>query len=155
MMPVPRVTVIVDTSGSMDEQDLGLALGIISKVLKSLPNRDGVKVLCGDCVLHTAAKVFDPKMIELRGGGGTDMTLMIEDAVKERPARELILNSTQTRRDWLAGSRLANPRRCLSDAEGEFALSRAQMDQESPSELTDFRHPAVMCGGDSVTVPEL
>ena len=36
--PIPRVTVIVDTSGSMGQSDLALALGVIGNSLRSLPD---------------------------------------------------------------------------------------------------------------------
>ena len=39
--PLPRITAIVDTSGSMRADDLGLALGMIRKVLNSFRIRDG------------------------------------------------------------------------------------------------------------------
>jgi predicted metal-dependent peptidase len=42
---VPKITVVVDSSGSMDADDIGLALGLIGKVLNCLRLRDGVRVI--------------------------------------------------------------------------------------------------------------
>ena len=41
--PIPRVTVIVDTSGSMEQSDLALALGVIGNALRRCP----IRVACG------------------------------------------------------------------------------------------------------------
>lgn len=120
MAPVPRISVIIDTSGSMGDQDLGLALGIIGKVLKSLPNRDGVRVLCGDAELQTASKVFTPKTIDLKGGGGTDMGELIKQAAAEKPAPQLILVATDGITPWPA-ERLPMPVvACLTRAENQY-----------------------------------
>jgi hypothetical protein len=100
--PVPRITLLIDTSGSMDQRDLGLALGLVGKVLKSLPNRDGLRVLCGDEQRQTAAQVFDPKRIELRGGGGTDMAVLIGEAAREIPRPQLIVVVTDGLTPWPA-----------------------------------------------------
>ena len=86
--PIPRVTVIVDTSGSMEEGDLALALGVIGNALRSLPDPRGLRVLAGDTAVACAKNVFRPEQIELSGGGGTDMSAMILAACEERPAAQ-------------------------------------------------------------------
>jgi predicted metal-dependent peptidase len=91
---VPRVLVVIDTSGSMGRDDLGLAAGLIAKVLSGLRLRDGVRVLVGDTCVQKASKVFDPKKIEVMGGGGTDMAAVIEQAAEEKPAPDVILVAT-------------------------------------------------------------
>ncbi len=98
--PVPRVTVIADTSGSMERSDLTLALGVIANVFKSLPDPRGVRVLAGDTVVQTARNVFRPEQVELTGGGGTEMDRLIVAAAKERPAPKAILVVTDGYTDW-------------------------------------------------------
>jgi predicted metal-dependent peptidase len=98
--PIPRVTVIVDTSGSMEQSDLALALGVIGNALRSLPDPRGLRVLAGDTAVACAKNVFRPEQIELNGGGGTDMAAMIVAACEERPAPKAILVVTDGYTGW-------------------------------------------------------
>ncbi|MGA2030780.1 MAG: hypothetical protein ABSG68_00860 [Thermoguttaceae bacterium] len=67
VQPIPRVTVIVDTSGSMEKTDLATALGVIANALRSLPDPRGLRVLAGDTAVACAKNVFRPEQIELSG----------------------------------------------------------------------------------------
>jgi predicted metal-dependent peptidase len=98
--PIPRVTVIIDTSGSMEEADLALALGVIGNALRSLPDPRGLRVLAGDTAVVCAKNVFRPEQIELKGGGGTDMSALIVAAAEERPAPKAILVVTDGYTGW-------------------------------------------------------
>ena len=98
--PIPRVTVIVDTSGSMEQSDLALALGVIGNALRSLPDPRGLRVLAGDTAVACAKNVFRPEQIELSGGGGTDMAALIVAAAEERPAPKAILVVTDGYTGW-------------------------------------------------------
>jgi len=98
--PIPRVTVVVDTSGSMEQHDLALALGVIGNALRSLPDPRGLRVLAGDTAVACAKNVFRPEQIELAGGGGTDMSAMIVAAAEERPAPKAILVVTDGYTGW-------------------------------------------------------
>jgi predicted metal-dependent peptidase len=98
--PIPRVTVIVDTSGSMEQSDLALALGVIGNALRSLPDPRGLRVLAGDTAVACAKNIFRPEQIELNGGGGTDMSAMILAACEERPVPKAILVVTDGYTDW-------------------------------------------------------
>lgn len=92
---VPRICLIIDSSGSMDQRDLGLALGMVSKVLSGFRLRDGVKVIVGDTCCQSAAQVFDPKKIEIKGHGGTDMAAMLKYAATEvTPKPQLLVMVT-------------------------------------------------------------
>ncbi|MFZ1936536.1 MAG: VWA-like domain-containing protein, partial [Thermoguttaceae bacterium] len=98
--PIPRVTVIVDTSGNMEQSDLALALGVIGNALRSLPDPRGLRVLAGDTAVACAKNVFRPEQIELNGGGGTDMAAMIVAACEERPSPKAILVVTDGYTGW-------------------------------------------------------
>ncbi len=98
--PIPRVTVIIDTSGSMNESDLALALGVLGNALRSLPDPRGLRVLAGDTAVACAKNVFRPEQIELNGGGGTDMSALIVAAAEERPAPKAILVVTDGETGW-------------------------------------------------------
>ncbi len=114
--PIPRVTVIVDTSGSMEQSDLALALGVIGNALRSLPDPRGLRVLAGDTAVACAKNIFRPEQIELHGGGGTDMAAMIVAACEERPAPKAILVVTDGYTGW--PSKPVGPRvvACLTQA---------------------------------------
>jgi predicted metal-dependent peptidase len=98
--PIPRVTVIVDTSASMEQSDLALALGVIGNALRSLPDPRGLRVLAGDTAVACAKNVFRPEQIKLSGGGGTAMNRLIVAAAEERPAPKAILVVTDGWTDW-------------------------------------------------------
>ncbi len=100
IQPVPRVTVIVDTSGSMDEKALALALGVIAQVVRALPNPRGVRVLTGDTRVGTMKDVFRPEQVELAGGGGTDMGAIIEECCDQRPLPNAIFVVTDGCTPW-------------------------------------------------------
>jgi predicted metal-dependent peptidase len=98
---LPRITVIVDTSGSMDAQDLGLSLGLIRKVLNSFRIRDGIKVITGDTQGQTKQLCLsDPKRIDLTGGGGTNMARIVAEVLEARPQPQMILICTDGHTPW-------------------------------------------------------
>ena len=99
--PLPRITVIVDTSGSMDARDLGLSLGMIRKVLSSFRIRDGIKVVTGDTQGQTKQLCLsDPTRIELTGGGGTNMARIVAEVLETRPQPQMILICTDGHTPW-------------------------------------------------------
>jgi predicted metal-dependent peptidase len=83
VQPVPRVTIIVDTSGSMDHSDISLSLGMIGQVLEAYRVRDGIKVVCADTSAASVQQVLRPETLEIHGGGGTDMSRAIIQAATD------------------------------------------------------------------------
>lgn len=81
-----KTRVVVDTSGSMSDKDLSLALAEIEGILSSSQLRDGVQVGSCDAAMHTCQKVFKRSQVKLAGGGGTDMRVPITEVIKERMA---------------------------------------------------------------------
>jgi predicted metal-dependent peptidase len=71
---MPRIAVFVDTSGSMEDDDFGLALGMINKIIGSFRLNDGIHIITGDTEaktqVHAAGHV---SKLKLKGGGGTDV----------------------------------------------------------------------------------
>lgn len=96
----PRVTVIIDTSGSMPREDTHLACGLVGRVLNALPDRRGVRVLVGGVQTEIAQQVFRPEQIQLCDGGGTDMAHIIRQAAEERPTPQLIVVVTDGYTPW-------------------------------------------------------
>lgn len=97
---VPRLTICIDTSGSMCGEALGLGLGLVQSVVKALPDQRGVLVLAGDTRVEAAKKVFSAKQVELAGGGGTDMRELLRDAVERTPRPQLVVLFTDGYTPW-------------------------------------------------------
>ena len=99
--PLPRITVIIDTSGSMGQRQLGLALGTVRKVLQSFRIRDGIHIVTGDTKGQTTTLCLaDPRCIDLAGGGGTDMAEIVEQVLEDKPRPQLILVITDGWTPW-------------------------------------------------------
>jgi predicted metal-dependent peptidase len=98
--PIPRVTVVIDTSGSMNSDDLAKALEVLGNALRNLPDPRGLRVLVGGTRVEQAKNVFRQDQIELLEGGGTDMAAMIVAAAEERPAPKAIVVVTDGETGW-------------------------------------------------------
>jgi predicted metal-dependent peptidase len=97
--PLPRVAIVVDTSGSMGEDDLAAALAEVSGVLREVGvGGNRVAVLACDADVQAVARVTAVDQVELAGGGGTDMTVGIERALAapERPQIVVVLTDGHT-----------------------------------------------------------
>lgn len=100
VQPIPRITVVIDTSGSMGQRDLSFAVGLVAKVLNRFTIRDGIQVLTGDTQKATAARAFNARSIKLAGGGGTDMGALIAEASQAKPKPQLIVVATDGWTPW-------------------------------------------------------
>ncbi|RAY16719.1 hypothetical protein DPM19_00625 [Actinomadura craniellae] len=90
--PLPRVAIVVDTSGSMGEDDLAAALAEITGVLREVGvGGNRVSVLACDADVHAVSRVTSAGQVTLAGGGGTDMRVGIEAALRERPQVVIVL----------------------------------------------------------------
>ncbi len=83
--PLPRVAVVVDTSGSMGDAELAAALAEVTGVLREVGIRGNrVTVLACDADVQAVSRVTSAEQITLGGGGGTDMRVGIEAALAAR-----------------------------------------------------------------------
>jgi predicted metal-dependent peptidase len=98
--PVPKIAIIVDTSGSMDDGQLGLALGLIGRVVESYRITDGIQIVTGDEEGKTVAFTTDPSEVDLRGGGGTDMGAIVESVVDGDDPPHIVLVATDGDTPW-------------------------------------------------------
>jgi predicted metal-dependent peptidase len=71
--PRPRPGFLIDTSGSMDEDQLARAVAELAGLTRQLGYGADVVVACCDGAVHGVRKVFAHTPVELYGGGGTDM----------------------------------------------------------------------------------
>jgi predicted metal-dependent peptidase len=113
--PVLNLAVIVDTSGSMfweeesllgartvrESSPLEIALSEVNGIIESMGASRSVHLLTVDAVLTEAKQIFRaPKSVT--GGGGTDMRIGIEAAVKITPKPNLIILLTDGYTPWPA-----------------------------------------------------
>nr|WP_311132476.1 VWA-like domain-containing protein [Nonomuraea gerenzanensis] len=70
--PLPRVTVLVDTSGSVTRPALEQALAELDGVLRATGHRR-LDVICCDTEAHPTQRVRTAAQVKLMGGGGTDL----------------------------------------------------------------------------------
>ena len=116
--PVPRTTVIVDTSGSMGQRELAKALGVVEQGLRSLPS-GSICVLTGDTCVQSAKNVFRGEQVELNGGGGgTGMAALIEEAARQRPAPDAIVVVTDGWTRWPKNRLRPRVVACLTEEPG-------------------------------------
>lgn len=99
--PVPRVAVVVDTSGSVDDGLLAQALGEVDGVLSALGVGDRqVTVLAVDAGVQAVTRVRHARDVVLAGGGGTDMAVGIRSAQEVRPRVDVVIVLTDGVTGW-------------------------------------------------------
>jgi predicted metal-dependent peptidase len=99
--PLPRVALVIDTSGSMSDGMLGQALGEVGGVLKSLGvGRRDLRIVACDAEAYEAQSVSELGRVELAGGGGTDMRRGVEAATELRPQPQLVVVLTDGFTPW-------------------------------------------------------
>ena len=103
VQPVPRIAVVVDTSGSMSERALSRALAEINGILRSNGiGRHRLSVLSCDTAVHVSQEVFSSVEVKLAGGGGTDMGVGITAATELRPRPGVVVVVTDGFTPWPA-----------------------------------------------------
>jgi hypothetical protein len=105
----PRCVAVVDTSGSIDKRELGTALAELASLVRALRGQPIDVVLC-DTAATVVRRVLEPRALELRGGGGTDLRVGIAAAAELRPAADLVVVVTDGFTPWPAVPPAANRR---------------------------------------------
>lgn len=97
--PRPRADVYVDTSGSMSEHDLAIALGAIKGVLDTL-GPGHVRVFSVDAAVHNCQKTWNVGQVQLLGGGGTDMGEAVRNLQTTKPRPDMVIIVTDGYTPW-------------------------------------------------------
>ena len=90
----PRVAVVIDTSGSISQEELNVFMSELKGILDSMEYP--VRVIVADAEIHSNKLVRSLGEVTLTGGGGTDMTVGIAAAKKE----EVIIVFTDGYTPW-------------------------------------------------------
>lgn len=102
--PAPEITIILDTSGSMDEsKELAMALGEMEEIVSRSARfsvSQSVRIINCDAADNVAVVVRDLKDFEIIGGGGTDMRVGIKAAAEMKPAADIIITITDGYTPW-------------------------------------------------------
>ena len=99
--PIPRVAMVLDTSGSMDDHMLAQSLAEVEGVLRSLGvGRRHLDIVCCDAMAFEAQKVVQARDVQLLGGGGTDMGAGLAGAAALKPRPDLIVVLTDGHTPW-------------------------------------------------------
>jgi predicted metal-dependent peptidase len=92
--PVPRVAVVVDTSGSMGSKEVEASLNEVDGILKAVGAE--VEFCACDAEVHSLQPVADIKQALrlLKGGGGTDFRPAFSALEKTKPRPEVVVFAT-------------------------------------------------------------
>jgi predicted metal-dependent peptidase len=98
MKPVPKVAVVVDTSGSMGGDQLCRAKAEIDGVLRTVG--ESIEVISLDAAVHARQKVRHSGSVKLVGGGGTDMRLGFNAVAQCKPKPDVVVFITDGDTPW-------------------------------------------------------
>ena len=98
--PLPKVAVVVDTSGSVDDVLLGRALGEVDGALSALGATGEVTLYSCDAAVHTVQRVRRASDARLGGGGGTDLRAGLAAVERQRPRPDVLVVLTDGYTPW-------------------------------------------------------
>ncbi len=97
----PRVCVVIDTSGSVSDAELGSALLEVAAVSRAVGGRrDLVSVISCDAAAGVAVPLCRAEGMELIGGGGTDLRSGFARALRSGPRPDVIVALTDGQTPW-------------------------------------------------------
>ncbi|MFK3735210.1 VWA-like domain-containing protein [Streptomyces sp. NPDC088090] len=97
----PRVAVVIDTSGSVSDAELGSALLEVAALARALGGRrDLVSVIACDAAAHSAQRLCDGAGVPLLGGGGTDLRAGFARALRLNPRPDVLVVLTDGQTPW-------------------------------------------------------
>jgi predicted metal-dependent peptidase len=99
--PIPRIAIVVDTSGSVDDELLTQAVSEVDGALRAAGiGGSSVSVLSCDAAVHAAQSIRHADMLRIVGGGGTDMRVGVAQALSQRPRPTLVVVLTDGYTPW-------------------------------------------------------
>lgn len=99
--PAPRISVIIDTSASVDDRLLARALGEVDAVIAAVGIAGtGVTVYSVDAAVHATENVRSAADAKLIGAGGTDLRIGLAAVADERPRPDVVVVLTDGDTPW-------------------------------------------------------
>ncbi|MFF3732538.1 VWA-like domain-containing protein [Streptomyces sp. NPDC002476] len=97
----PRVSVVIDTSGSVSDTELGSALLEVAAITRAVGGRrDLISVVACDAAAQVVHPLCRAEGIPLVGGGGTDLRAGFAGALGRRPRPDVIVVLTDGQTPW-------------------------------------------------------
>ncbi|WP_426511308.1 DUF2201 family putative metallopeptidase [Dactylosporangium sp. McL0621] len=97
----PRVCVVIDTSGSVSDGELGSAILEVAAITQAVGGRrDLVTVVPCDAAAHLAVPLCRGEGIALLGGGGTDLRAGFARALRASPRPDVVVVLTDGQTPW-------------------------------------------------------
>ena len=128
----PRVSVIIDTSGSVSDAELGSALLEVAAISRAVGGRrDLVTVVPCDAAARIAHPLCRAEGIPLMGGGGTDLRTGFAKALRTRPRPDVVVVLTDGQTPW------PDSRPACRTVVGLFPRQGASWDEEDPDYAPD------------------
>lgn len=118
----PRIGLVRDTSGSMDDSDMARSLAETRGILKEMGGE--IIDIEVDCVVHGVKKIKRVQDVKLQGGGGTDMGEGIRHAAGLKPRLDIVIVITDGETPWPADP---PPFKCI------VVLTRTGSEGKTPS----------------------
>ncbi|GAA5107341.1 vWA domain-containing protein [Nocardia iowensis] len=101
--PPPRVSVVIDTSGSVSDIELGSALLEVAAISRAVGGRRHlVTVLPCDAAARIVHPLCRAEQIPLVGGGGTDLRTGVAKALRAHPHPDVLVILTDGQTPWPA-----------------------------------------------------
>ena len=99
--PVPEIAIVIDTSASVQDDQLARVMAEVDGLLRAIGVRSGgVRVLAVDTDVQATSRVTSARNVELAGGGGTDMGRGIAAAAALRPKPAVVVVLTDGYTPW-------------------------------------------------------
>ncbi|MER5945037.1 VWA-like domain-containing protein [Streptomyces sp. NPDC001904] len=128
----PRVCVVIDTSGSVSDAELGAALLEVAAIARAVGGRrDLVSVISCDAAAGVAVPLCRAESLELVGGGGTDLRSGFARALRGRHPPDVIVALTDGQTPWPSGR---PPCRVVV---GLFPRGAGYVDEDDPEFVPD------------------
>ncbi|MFC8391290.1 VWA-like domain-containing protein [Streptomyces sp. NPDC057238] len=128
----PRVSVVIDTSGSVSDAELGSALLEVTAISRAVGGRrDMVSVVSCDAEAGRVHRLCRAEGIPLTGGGGTDLRTGFAKALGSRPRPDVVVVLTDGQTPW------PDTRPPCRTVVGLFPRARTSWDEDDPDYVPD------------------
>lgn len=100
--PRPNVAIVADTSGSVSDTQLDMAVAEMEGILQGLVGSCSVHVIACDAAVHSSVRVMKADDVVLAGRGGTDMRVGLAHAEQLEPKPDVLVVITDFETSWPA-----------------------------------------------------